>query len=183
MFWAYLIVLFLHFSPFLFLLCVPSNSLANKEDIKYEICQYLPQAVQNVACPLEQTLAVIKPDGMASQSLVMAMIKQRGFNVLAEKQVQLSPAAVAEWYHDKIGRDFYPSLEAYLTRGPCYAIILQRVDAIKGLRRLVGPTNPEQARQVAPRSVRAHIGTSIQENAIHASDSGEAFRREKKLLF
>ncbi|KAF7722614.1 hypothetical protein EC973_002927 [Apophysomyces ossiformis] len=139
--------------------------------------------MQEVICPVEETLAIIKPDGMAHKSLVMAMIKQRGFEIIAEKRVQFSSANVAEWYHDKVGRSFYPSLEAYLTRGPCYAMLLQRVDAVKGLRRLIGPTDPEKARENAPRSVRAHIGTSIQENAIHASDSKEAVQKEKNLIF
>lgn len=65
--------------------------------------------------------------------------------------------------------DFYPDLQQYLTRGPCYAAVLERVDGIQGWRCPVKPTDPTIARRVAAYSIRAKIGSSMQENDIHAS--------------
>ena len=145
-------------------------------DLKYKTCI--------VGCPAEQTLLVLKPDGVPHLTTVMEQVAGvHGFRVVAERTVRMTPADVDMWYHDLRERDFYPSLQQYLTRGPCHAVLLERVDAIRGLRLLVGPTDPQQARLDAPWSIRAQIGSSVQENAVHASDSSEAVRREKAILF
>ncbi|KAI8139999.1 nucleoside diphosphate kinase [Fennellomyces sp. T-0311] len=135
-------------------------------------------------CPVEQTLLVLKPDGVPHLTTVMKQVERdHGFRVVAERAVRMTLDDVDMWYEELRERDFYPSLQRYLTRGPCHAVLLERVDAIRGLRRFVGPTDPQQARLDAPLSIRAQIGSSVQENAVHASDSPEAVRREKAILF
>jgi nucleoside-diphosphate kinase len=48
------------------------------------------------------------------------------------------------------------------------------------LRQLVGATNPADA---TPGTVRAMYGKSLQENAVHASDSPESAARELGIIF
>lgn len=155
-----------------------------REDMRWRLCE-IPIVLQLFPsfCVMEETVMVLKPDGVAHKANMMAIIRQHGFRVVKDKQVSLTADMVDMWYADKRDRDFYPDLQRYLTRGPCYAAILKRVDGIQGLRRLVGPTDPAIARRVAPYSIRAKIGSSIQENGIHASDSAEAAKREKSILF
>ncbi len=68
-------------------------------------------------------------------------------------------------------------LIAYMTSGPVLAAELMRAEAVSGWRDLLGPTDPERARQEAPGSVRARFGTDKTENAAHGSDSREAAER------
>ncbi|EIE88403.1 hypothetical protein RO3G_13114 [Rhizopus delemar RA 99-880] len=97
--------------------------------------------------------------------------------VIQDKTLQLSEEEVAIWYADKHEAPYYRDLVNYLTRGPIRVIVLSRVYAISGLRNLIGPTKPQ------PNTIRGLYGTNVQENAIHASDSKAAARREINFFF
>ena len=72
----------------------------------------------------------------------------------------------------------YPGLH---DSGPVIALQLGGFeDAVSRLRELVGKTNPRDA---APGTIRAMYGTSLQENAIHASDGQASAEREVGLVF
>ena len=159
-------------------------------DFNYQVCHdnsplNLLPFFSSTLCPIEQeTLLVLKPDGVIHRPMVMQQLKQdHGFRIVKTKTTNMTPQMVDQWYHELRSKDFYPELQRYLTRGPCYAVILKRINAIGHLRYLVGPTDPAKARIEAPWSIRSQIGSSIQENGIHASDSIEAFYREKAILF
>ncbi|SAM01916.1 hypothetical protein [Absidia glauca] len=138
--------------------------------------------VEQSLCRKEQTLAVIKPDGFSQAADIVKQLQSNDFHLIDVRTTTLTTSTVAEWYHAKRNESYYPSLERYLTRGPVQVLILERVDAIAGLRRVIGPTDPHLARQLAPRSIRALFGTNVQENAIHASDSLATFKAERILL-
>lgn len=159
------------YCPFiLFLLVQVQNSTY---DYSYAICSKLP-----FVCPgPELTLAVIKPDGMSHENQIMEIIVKNGFKVIQDKTLQLSEEEVAIWYADKHEAPYYRDLVNYLTRGPIRVIVLSRVYAISGLRNLIGPTKPQ------PNTIRGLYGTNVQENAIHASDSKAAARREINFFF
>jgi nucleoside-diphosphate kinase len=178
---SFIFVLF--YFPFLFLLLIPSNSIfLRPQDLHLEICTKLK--LPFVCEPPSVTLAVIKPDGMSYVNAIMEIIEENGFQVIHDKTIQLSTQQVRQWYFDKQEASYYPSLVHYLTtRGPVRVLLLSRMDAIPALRRLIGPTNPDIARQSFPKSIRALYGTNIQENAIHASDSQESAKGEFNLFF
>lgn len=186
-----LLVLFLFYSPFAFIVFIPAKTLLHSHQKKYDACQTLElwfsslpvwPLLEQSLCRKEQTLAVIKPDGFNQATDIMKQLQSNQFNLIDIKTTTLTTSTVTEWYHAKRNESYYPSLERYLIRGPVQVLILERVDAIAGLRRLIGPTDPHLARQVAPRSIRALFGTDVQENAIHASDSLATFKAEKMLL-
>ena len=70
-----------------------------------------------------------------------------------------------------------------MTSGEIYALKLEKCDAIKAWRALMGPTNSETARKDAPNSIRALFGTDVQQNATHGSDSEKSAERELKFFF
>jgi nucleoside diphosphate kinase len=51
------------------------------------------------------------------------------------------------------------------------ALALERANAVKAWRSLMGPTNSLKAREDAPASIRAKFGTDGTMNASHGSDS------------
>ena len=70
-----------------------------------------------------------------------------------------------------------------MTSGPVIALCLAKVDAIKGWRELMGPTDSNKARESAPKSLRALFGTDGRRNACHGSDSPQSAAREIKFFF
>jgi len=65
--------------------------------------------------------------------------------------------------------------------GPVIALALEKEDAVKAWRDLMGPTNSLKAAEMAPNSLRARFGTDGTQNACHGSDSPVSASRE--LLF
>lgn len=61
--------------------------------------------------------------------------------------------------------------------------MLEKVNAIKDWRTLMGPTNTAEAKKTAPQSMRALFGIDIQQNAVHGSDSQKSANRELKFFF
>lgn len=185
-------ILILLYFPFFFLLLIPSNSILTRfrlEELQYEVCSKLPTSMKHIHffqnhCNEKLTIAVIKPDGMHYEKEIMHMlIKENGFTVRKDKVVALDADKVREWYADKQDAPYFKDLLAYLTRDKLRVLQLSRINGIDYLRRVIGPTNPIVARHSYPKSIRAYYGKDIQENAIHASDSGESAEREFNLFF
>ena len=64
--------------------------------------------------------------------------------------------------------------------GPVYVAALQRDDAVATLRRVMGATDPKKADRG---TIRAEFGESIEQNAIHGSDSDDNARIEIGFFF
>ena len=57
-------------------------------------------------------------------------------------------------------KDFVEALSTFMTSGPVVKLELERNNAIKAWRKLLGPTNPSVAKEQAPASIRAQFGNS-----------------------
>jgi nucleoside-diphosphate kinase len=129
-----------------------------------------------------QTLAIIKPDAVASgkAGLILAHLQQAGFTLEAARLVRLTLGQAEAFYGVHKGRPFYPELVAFMTSGPCLPMALTRKDAVAQLRTVIGATDPAEA---APGTVRKLYAESKGRNAIHASDSDENAVREIAFFF
>ena len=67
-----------------------------------------------------------------------------------------------------------------MTEGPVIVMALEREDAVKKLREVMGATNPANA---AEGTVRKLYAESIERNAIHGSDAPETAAEELKYFF
>jgi len=70
-----------------------------------------------------------------------------------------------------------------MNSGPIYALKLEKVDAIKSWRSLMGPTKYETAKKEAPNSLRAIFATNTTKNGCHGSDSVDSANREINFYF
>ena len=61
----------------------------------------------------------------------------------------------------------------------CIAIVYQGQDAVRKIRDVLGPTDPQKA---PPGSIRKEFGQTIMINAAHASDSAENAEREMRIV-
>ena len=128
------------------------------------------------------TLAIIKPDAMASGKAgkVLAHLEAAGFRLRAARLARLTVPEAEAFYAVHRERPFFRPLVAFMTSGPCLPLALERDDAVVKLREVIGATDPKEA---APGTVRALYAESKERNAIHASDSPENAAREVGFFF
>ncbi|HMU61348.1 MAG TPA: nucleoside-diphosphate kinase [Gemmatimonadales bacterium] len=129
-----------------------------------------------------QTLAIIKPDAVASgkTGLILAHLQAAGFTLRAARLVRLTLPEAEAFYSVHKGRPFFPELVTFMTSGPCMPLALSRDDAVPHLRTVIGATDPAEA---AAGTVRKLYAESKGRNAIHASDSDENAAREIAFFF
>ncbi|HIF50401.1 MAG TPA: nucleoside-diphosphate kinase [Thiotrichaceae bacterium] len=136
---------------------------------------------------LERTLAIIKPDAVASDFTgnILALIEKSGLNIIAAKMLHLSVGKAEELYAEHQGRPFYNPLLNFMTSGPVMVQVLEGENAIKILRDLMGATIPKEAEVGTIRNLYANhdFNGEVHENAIHGSDSLESAQREIDFFF
>jgi nucleoside-diphosphate kinase len=67
-----------------------------------------------------------------------------------------------------------------MSSGPIVAALLEKENAVDDYRALIGATNPENA---AEGTIRKLYATSLQQNAVHGSDSDENALIEADFFF
>jgi len=131
---------------------------------------------------VQRTFSIIKPDAVAAGQAgeILAMIQKAGFKVLGLRMTRLSEAQARGFYAVHSARPFFEGLVKFMTEGPIVVMALEREDAIKGLREVMGATNPANA---AEGTVRKRFATNIERNCIHGSDAPETAEVELRFFF
>jgi nucleoside-diphosphate kinase len=95
----------------------------------------------------ERTFSIIKPDAVAAGQTgeILAMIQEAGFRVLGMRMLRLRREQAEAFYAVHRERPFYGSLVTFMTEGPVVVLALEKENAIKDLRDLMGATNPANA--------------------------------------
>ena len=119
---------------------------------------------------IEQTLSIIKPDAVERnlEGEIKDMFKNKGFQILKEKKIQIEKSEAEKFYKVHETKPFFNDLCEYLSSGPIVVMILQKENAVKGNRELMGATNPKDAKD---ETIRKKYGISIDKNSVHGSDS------------
>ena len=131
---------------------------------------------------IEQTLSIIKPDAVERnlEGEIKEMFKSNGFQILKEKKIQIEKAEAEKFYKVHETKPFYNDLCEYLSSGPIVAMILQKENAVKENRELMGATNPKDAEEG---TIRKKYGVSIDKNSVHGSDSVDNAKIEIDFFF
>lgn len=132
----------------------------------------------------QRTVVMLKPDVTDSLREVLQILNMlpRSPKLLASRLHLFSQNEVRAFYDEHVGKPYYEAHENFMLSGPTLLLLLDGYNIIKETRSIVGPTDPEQARLVAPYTIRAKYGTVLPRNAIHASDSAAAAEREARVL-
>ena len=77
-------------------------------------------------------------------------------------------------------RPFFKDLVTFMTSGPVMISVLEGENAVAKHRDIMGATDPKKA---APGTIRADYASSIDENAVHGSDSAENAKVEIAYFF
>jgi nucleoside-diphosphate kinase len=130
----------------------------------------------------ERTFSIIKPDAVAAGHTgnILARMQKEGFRIVALKMVHLTLPQAEGFYAVHRERPFFASLTKFMTEGPIVPMILERENAVLGLRELMGATNPANA---ADGTIRKLYAESIERNAVHGSDAQETARFEMSYFF
>ena len=128
------------------------------------------------------TLTIIKPDafGASKAGKIIALLEEKGFRIKAARVMHLTQKQAGEFYAIHRERPFYGELVQFMTSGPCMPMVLEKANAVQGLRDAIGATDPAEA---AAGTVRKLYAESKGRNAIHASDSDENAAREARFFF
>ena len=131
---------------------------------------------------IEQTLSIIKPDAVERNldNEIKEMFKNKGFNILKEKKIQIAKSEAEQFYKVHETKPFYNDLCTYLSSGPIVVMVLEKENAVLGNRELMGATNPKDADEG---TIRQKYGISIDKNSVHGSDSVENAKIEIDFFF
>jgi nucleoside-diphosphate kinase len=128
------------------------------------------------------TLLMIKPD-MVAKGLwgeIIGVVLKNRFPVTRLTMTRFDRERAENFYDVHRGKPFFPSLVEYMTSGPVVAMEIEGDDIIARIRAFVGATDPAKAQAG---TVRFMFGISLQNNAVHASDSPESAKKELAIVF
>jgi len=131
---------------------------------------------------IERTISIIKPDAVAKNAIgdIYARFEKAGLSIVAAKMMHLTTTQAEGFYAEHKERPFFGALVSFMTSGPVMVQVLEGEAAVITNRDLMGATNPADA---DAGTIRADFADSIDENAVHGSDSTESAAREIAYFF
>lgn len=131
---------------------------------------------------LERTISIIKPDAVAKNLIgkIYARFEDAGLKVVAARMKHLSVKEAEGFYAVHSERPFFKDLVSFMTSGPVMIQVLEGENAVLKNRELMGATDPKKA---DAGTIRADFADSIDENAVHGSDSVENAANEIAYFF
>ncbi|HIM58289.1 MAG TPA: nucleoside-diphosphate kinase [Psychromonas hadalis] len=131
---------------------------------------------------MERTLSIIKPDAVAKNVIgqIYSRFEQAGFKIVASKMLHLDADLAGGFYAVHKDRPFYGELVDFMMSGPVMVQVLEGENAVAKHREIMGATNPKEA-DVG--TIRADFADSLDENAVHGSDSVENAAIEIEYFF
>lgn len=130
----------------------------------------------------QRTLSIIKPDAVSKNVIgkIYSRFEENGLKIIAAKMKQLSVEEASGFYIIHKDRPFFNDLVNFMTSGPVIIQVLEGDNAVELHREIMGATNPKDAKSG---TIRADFAQSIDENAVHGSDSLENATTEIAYFF
>jgi nucleoside-diphosphate kinase len=121
---------------------------------------------------VERTLSIVKPDAVGKNHIgeIIARFEKNGLKVVGAKMKHLTVPEAEGFYAVHRERPFFKDLVGFMITGPVLVMALEGEDAVSKNREIMGATDPKKA---APGTIRADFAQTIDENAVHGSDSVE----------
>ena len=128
------------------------------------------------------TFGIVKPDAMrdGKAGAILQKITDSGFKLRAMKLIHLTRKEAEGFYDVHRERPFFGELTSFMSSAPCIVMALEKENAVKAWRDLMGATDPAKA---DAGTLRKEFANSIGENAVHGSDSEENAQIEIAYFF
>ena len=129
-----------------------------------------------------RTLAIIKPDAVASghTGKIISRITNEGFSILGSKQIKMNLSQAEGFYEIHQGKPFFEELTQFMSSGTCVVLALEKENAVREWRNVIGATNPDEADEG---TIRKLYAKDLGQNAVHGSDSAENGQKEIAYFF
>ena len=131
---------------------------------------------------MQKTLVILKPDCVARRlaGKIIGRLEDKGLQIAGMKLMKISTELARKMYAEHKGKEFYGPLVRFMTGGPVVVMVIRGKDAIRVVRKMLGPTFGPDA---PAGTVRGDFGMSKRYNLVHGSDSASSARREIALFF
>lgn len=131
---------------------------------------------------LQRTLVLIKPDAVQRELVgeIITRFERKGLKTVAMKLTHLDQVTLEEHYGHLKDKAFFPDLLKFMMQTPVVAVVLEGIEVIEEVRKIVGATNPRKA---DAGTIRADLSMNVPSNMVHASDAPEAAVTEIKRFF
>jgi nucleoside-diphosphate kinase len=125
---------------------------------------------------------MVKPDGVRRRLVgeVVSRIEAKGYAIKEMKLFTIDESLARKHYAEHSEKPFFAELVDFIISGPVVAMVVEGIDAVAGMRQIMGATNPLDA---VPGSIRGDYAAVITENIVHGSDSPTSAEREVNLFF
>jgi nucleoside-diphosphate kinase len=126
---------------------------------------------------MERTLVIIKPEAVAKKLVgkIISIYEDNRLEIIHAHRVLPTKEVLDKHYEAHKGKEFYNSLVEFMSSSEVMVLIIEGKDVVNIVREINGSTNPEKA---LPGTIRYMYGETIQENAVHGSESVEAAEKE-----
>lgn len=145
---------------------------------------------------MERTLILVKPDGVKRQLIgrILSRFEDAGMKIVAMKLRQVTAAHALQHYTEDLarrrGEHIRTRMVDFLQTGPVLALVVEGVNAIENIRKMVGATEPKASLPGTIRGDFAHVSFAhadaegkVIENLLHASADAADAEREVRLWF
>lgn len=142
---------------------------------------------------MERTLVIFKPDSVMRGIVgeIISRFERAGLKIIGMKMIQPDYEHYFKHYEgigtlkSRKGDEIFESQLASMQEGPVIAMVLEGVEAVEFVRKMVGPTEPKSAQPGTIRGDYAHvnygqaasIGRGVA-NIVHASAELEEAKKE-----
>lgn len=141
---------------------------------------------------IEKTFVALKPDTVKRgiTGKIIDIFEEAGFKIVGMKMVWADSERLQKHYSEHVNKDFYDRLEEYMSSGPIVAMVLEGVNAVENVRKIVGETDPKEADPSTIRGRFAHMSFEhadgsgrLHKNIIHASAEKDEAEKEIGIWF
>eukprot|EP00892_Ulva_mutabilis_P009773 jgi/Ulvmu1/7168/UM034_0076.1 len=121
------------------------------------------------AIPVSRTLAIVRPEALYKDALIMADFLSSGFRVKERSVVSLDKSTAKQFLDSKIANQPNEDLIEAWSEKPMIVYLLERRSAVAMAKAIAGPEDPATAKTAAPYSVRAKHGDTAIHNALYCA--------------
>ncbi len=144
---------------------------------------------------MERTLVVLKPDAVQRcfSGEIITRFERAGYKIVAMRMVWGDDEFFKKHYFDveeRHGKEILDGNLKAMTAGPVIAFVLEGVNAVEGVRKMVGPTEPKKAPPGTIRGDYTHYTYELADknkiavkNLVHASANPDEAKMEIDLWF
>ena len=119
-----------------------------------------------------KTFAIIKPDAIENNYMgkIIDIILENKFNIVECRLIRMQESQAKEFYGVHKERPFFNDLVSYMCSGKAMVLWLEKDNAVKEWRNLIGATDPSEAEK---NTIRELFAESKEKNSVHGSDADE----------